>query len=210
MFSPRCCFSWAKPCAKAAANGALVFAGALVVALSLWLALSFLGEWRKPPLGFLLLIGLQFFGWAFHEANTRAVSQIEYSISVVQALRVSWEALTLSQRIATVVALVFALAILWFWGAGIEARATKWSGPQKAQGFLRKRKSSYRLGGALLMALAFVATGVVGALLFASSLHLNYVALPPNFALTPQLAFVLCVSLDAIYWHGRNLWRRLA
>ncbi len=193
-------------------HGALILLSTFVTASLLWLILSLLGEWRKPPISFLALLALQFFGWAFHVANVRApatTSAIEYSKGIEEALRLSWNILSRAQQISVVWSALFVICVLWWWGAGIEARPQRWSGSQKAQGFLRRRRTSYQFSGALLMLFSFAGTLLIGTILFGKTLHLT--ALPISFFwLTPPIAFSLCILLDAIFLQGRRLWRRLS
>lgn len=198
--------------------------GGAFVLMSLWLGLSFLGEWRKPPFGFLVLLSLQGLGIAFgvsrasHQngANGAVDKAFEYSNRPLgEAVRSSWKALSQWQQGNVVLGVVVLLAVLWWWGAGLEERAGRWTGPQRAQGFLRRRRTSYQLSGAFLMLLAFIGTLSLGALVFGKSrggvfLWLNlWLNARIGNGMTFLLALLCCFVLDALFLQGRRLWHRL-
>ena len=195
-------------------SGALILMGGMGVLLCLWLGLSFLGEWRKPPLGFLLLLSLQFLGVALGAAhgNTASGKAFEYSNRPLgEAIGGAWNALSWAQQGNVVLGAAMVLAALWWWGAGLEERAGRWTGPQRAQGFLRRRRTSYQLSGALLMMLAFIGTLSLGALVFGR----GWGGVFPGFnariesGTTWPLALLFCFVLDALFLQGRRLWHRL-
>lgn len=191
--------------------------GGAFVLMSLWLGLSLLGEWRKPPFGFLVLLSLQGLGIAFgvsraSHQNVAADKAFEYSNRPLgEAVRSSWKALSQWQQGNVVLCVVLLLAMLWWWGAGLEERAGRWTGPQRAQGFLRRRRTSYQLSGALLMLLAFIGTLSLGALVFGKSWCGMFLWLNARIGdgMTFPVALLCCFVLDALFLQGRRLWHRL-
>ncbi|HVF84496.1 MAG TPA: hypothetical protein VM821_00830 [Abditibacteriaceae bacterium] len=199
---------------RSGTSGALASMSGVCVLLLLWLGLSFLGEWRKPPIGFLLLLSLQFLGFALGVAhrNEAPHKAFEYSNRPPgEAIRGAWDALSWAQQGNAVLGAMVLLAALWWWGAGLEERTGRWTGSQRAQGFLRRRRTSYQMGGTLLMMLALVGTLVVGALAFGNSWGGVFVGLHARLGseMTWPLALLCCFVLDALFLQGLRLWHRL-
>jgi hypothetical protein len=126
--------------------------------------------------------------------------------AVPLAVGAAWSTLTRAQRINTLLGLVVAVAVLWAWGAQSSKRPFVPPGPQRAVGFLRRRRLGPRLAGLLLMLLAFL--GIIGAALLTFGSLFKTGPMVRQSPLTPLHAMLAWLALDALYLYGRSLWQR--
>lgn len=122
--------------------------------------------------------------------------------AVPLALGAAWRTISRAQRINTLLGLVACGALLWVWGAQGVSRLASAGGPQRAVGFLRRRRISSRIVAAALMAVCFlgsIAAAVVGLSWSVESF--------PSF--TPLWAFLSWLLLDALFLYALQLWRRV-
>lgn len=128
--------------------------------------------------------------------------------AVPLALGAAWRTLALAQRINAVLGLVACVALLWMWGAQSSRRAAALPGPQRAVGFLRRRRLISRGVAAGLMLFAFI--GSIGAAVLCMGWSSKSAAPSLTSALTPLHAIVAWLLLDALFLWGLRLWQRAA
>ncbi|MDQ3814148.1 MAG: hypothetical protein M3347_09380 [Armatimonadota bacterium] len=125
---------------------------------------------------------------------------------LVIAARESGQRLSRAQRLNTILGLLLFAALLWAWGAQVDSRATVPSGPNRALGFLRRRRLGLRLVGLLLMILAVAGSLYAALLTMGATFKAPDVA--PTPTLTPLHAIIAWIVLDGLYLYGRSLWGR--
>lgn len=153
---------------------------------------------RKTAVAYALDAGDTFAAYENRRAAMRGIG------AVPLALGAAWETLSRAQRINTVLGLLACVALLWMWGAQSSKRAAPLPGPQRAVGFLRRRRLSARGAAALLMALAFIGSIAVAVVCLSWSSNLI------SSALTPLHAVFGWLLLDALFLWGLRLWQRAA
>jgi len=136
---------------------------------------------------------------AAYDARVAKMKKIGAPIS---ASRAAWQTLSRAQKLATLLTSVALVSLAWAWGAERGRRPIRLAGPQRAVGFLRRRRWLGRVPGMALMALAWL--GSIGAAIFALS-WTDKLQIP---GLTPLHAIFAWFALDALYLYGRSLWHR--
>ncbi|HEX8834723.1 MAG TPA: hypothetical protein VF719_11005, partial [Abditibacteriaceae bacterium] len=114
----------------------------------------------------------------------------------------AWNSLTRTQQLCTLLGAVASGLLLWAWGAGTSKRAMHLAGPQRAVGFLRKRRIAGRMPSVALMVLAWA--GSIAAAIYALS-WTEKLTIP---GLTPLHAVAAWLICDIIFLYGRSLWQR--
>ena len=117
------------------------------------------------------------------------------------ASRAAWQTLSRAQKIVTFLTALALVSLAWAWGAERARRPIRLAGPQRAVGFLRRRRWTGRAPGLSLMLLAWL--GSIAAAIFALSWTQKLIP-----GLTPLHAIFAWLALDALYLYGRNLWHR--
>lgn len=132
-------------------------------------------------------------------------SRMKGIFGVPLALGSAWQLISRAQRINTLLGLLACGALLWVWGAEGASRSSGSlaGGPQRAVGFLRRRRFSARLAAAALMAFCFLAS-IVSAVV---ALSWSVESFP---AWTPLWGLISWLFLDALFLYALHLWRRAA
>lgn len=133
--------------------------------------------------------------------NRRAARRVS---ALPRAMSIAWSSLTRAQQVAASLGIVACAALLWAWGAAPARAETALSGPQRAVGFLRRRRLTLRGIAVLIVVLAFA--GSLAAAYFAMS---EYASLS-FMHFTPLHAIGVWVLLDALLLYGLSLWNRAA
>jgi hypothetical protein len=125
---------------------------------------------------------------------------------VFGAVGQAWRNLARAQQINTLLGLVAAAAFLWAWGAEGVRKTQAPLGPNRALGFLRRKRLLGRLLGALLVLGAFAGSIWVAVLTMSGTY--KHLPLVQQLGLTPLHALLAWIVLDALYFYGRALWQR--
>jgi hypothetical protein len=118
----------------------------------------------------------------------------------------SWDDLSHAQQICLVLGV---LVIVFLIGAALLLPATRASyensAPTRVTSFMKKRRLPSRIAGLVLMMLAIGVIAFTAFQLEAGVTHEVFFGL-----LSAPLLFIFWIVLDAIYYLGRRMWRRLA
>jgi hypothetical protein len=118
------------------------------------------------------------------------------------AVGTAWNSLTRAQKMAASLGIIACVAALWAWGAAPARPKTTLAGPQRAVGFLRRRRLTLRVLAALVILLAFA--GSFAAAYFAMAEHASL----SFMHFTPLSAIVVWAAMDALLLYGLVLWHR--
>ena len=111
--------------------------------------------------------------------------------SLWQAKRTAWDLTSRAGKIAIFLGVLAMLCAVWLWSAGgAMRREESLSGPQRAVGYLRKRRLLVRGGGALVLAAALGGSALVAI-----------------FALDFLPALACWLLLNGLFFYGYRLWR---
>lgn len=125
------------------------------------------------------------------------------------ATRTAWGELCAAQRINALLGLVALIALLCAWGAQSGRPRPALLGPNRALGFLRRRRLVRRLSGCMLMVLAFPGSLDAAMLTMGTNFKVDAPAKAAALThLTPLYAIGVWIVLDLLYLYGRSLWQR--
>lgn len=138
------------------------------------------------------------------------------SLHIFGAMRAGWRTLGRAAQINALLGLVAVVALVWAWGAQKGHKSAVPTGPKTAVGFLRRRRLTGRLMGAVLVVLAFAVTlTLLACVLNGASLGEVLSRLPSarasalqKFSVVPSLAVALWIACHAAFFYGRALWNR--
>jgi hypothetical protein len=136
-----------------------------------------------------------------YNANRRASRRPS---ALLGAASTAWNSLTNAQKVAASLSLIACIAALWAWGAAPARSATVLAGPQRAVGFLKRRRFTLRGIAAVIVLLAFAGSLAAAYFAMAEGASLSFV----HF--TPLHAVGVWVALDALLLYGLALWNRAA
>jgi hypothetical protein len=125
---------------------------------------------------------------------------------VFGAIGQAWRSLARAQQINTLLGVLALSAFLWAWGAEGVRKTQAPLGPNRALGFLRRKRLFGRLLGALLVLGAFAGSIWVAVLTMSGTY--KHLPLVQQLGLTPLHALFAWIVLDALYFYGRALWQR--
>jgi hypothetical protein len=175
---------------RAAPEVAFWLAGGVLVLGALWQLTARFVARRAPDallaalLGFQIFFVLRFGGSLLPSAGT-----------------LSFTGLALAQKITFFLqTLLFVLLIVWS-ARPSERHDYTSSAPSRVTGFLKKRRLPARIGGALLIVIAF------GTTVFSVCCTAESASTP--LLLAPPLLFIVWLALDGLYVIGRTLWQRV-
>ena len=111
--------------------------------------------------------------------------------SLWQAKRAAWNVASRAAKTAIFLSALALLCAAWLWSAsGALRREESLSGPQRAVGYLKKRRLMVRGGGALVLLAALVCSALIAV-----------------FALDFLPALACWLVLDGLFFYGFRLWR---
>jgi hypothetical protein len=119
-----------------------------------------------------------------------------------RALNSAWNSLTRAQKVSASLSLIACVAALWAWGAAPVRSQAALSGPQRAVGFLRRRRITLRALAAFIVVLAFAGSLVAAYFALAEYASLSFMHFTPLHAVGVWLA------MDALLLYGLTLWNR--